>query len=252
MIERTFDADFFNRICNDPDVRPTLWPGDDPIDCSALIANPINYALRTEHGGFILTACGAGYYSVHTQFAVEGRGSHAVEAMRDGLDYMFTRTDCLRIHSHCPDNNPSALRLAQAGGARPWFRSELSPLGPSTVVQWDIMDWTANNEALEDAGREFHDATERALYQADIDVPDHPQDKAHDRFVGASVLMCKRGKVAKGVLQYNLWALAAGYTPIRMVSADPPVIDCSEPGQIEMTMGLDRRGNLEVLTCQSV
>jgi hypothetical protein len=55
---------------------------------------------------------GAGFYSVHTQFAAEGRGRHAIAAMQSGLDFMFTRTDCMRIFSHCPDRiqRPSRSR----------------------------------------------------------------------------------------------------------------------------------------------
>jgi RimJ/RimL family protein N-acetyltransferase len=136
MIERTFDAAWFNGICNLPEVRPGLG-GEGPIDVSPLLTNPANYALRASHGGFILVGHGAGFYSVHTQFAAEGRGAHALKAMRAGFDFMFTRTDCMRIYSHCPDSNPAALAFAKAGGARPWFRKENDALlgpGPGCFV----------------------------------------------------------------------------------------------------------------------
>jgi hypothetical protein len=155
MIERTFDAAWFNGICNLPEVRPGLG-GEGEIDVSALILNPANYALKTEHGGFILIAHGAGVYSVHSQFSAEGRGKFAVRAMRAGLEYMFTRTDCMRIFSHCPDSNPATLGLARAGWAHQWFRREIEPqLGPGMTVSWDVFDWPNNDLSLEEDGRLF-------------------------------------------------------------------------------------------------
>lgn len=224
MIERTLDAAFFNHIANLPEVRPYIAPGDDPLDLGPVISNPANFALRTEHGGFILIGHGAGFYSVHTQFAAEGRGAHAVEAMRAGLDFMFTRTDCMGIHSHCPDSNPPAMRLAMIGGAKPWFRNEMEPnFGPGMAVRWDLLDWIVSNADLEREGREFH-AVAKAWADAN-GYPDHPDDPIHDRAVGASVRMARNGQVRKGVLSYNLWALSAGYPPAMFLNDDPPTID---------------------------
>lgn len=229
MLERTFDAAWFNALCNRPEVRPWLAPGVYPLDVSAAITNPANYALRTEHGGFILEAKGAGFYSVHTQFAAEGRGSHAIAAMQAGLDFMFTRTDCMRIFSHCPDNNRSALALAEKGGARPWFRNEVEPmLGPGQVVSWDIMDWLTKTDELAGDGEAFHDLIERAKTLTGAELPDHPPDRVHDRVVGGVSRMCQRGQPAKGALCYNLWAAAAYYQPIRPISLDPPIMDVGE------------------------
>ena len=247
MIERTFDAEFFNRLCNLPEVRPGLG-GEGPIDTSALVTDPRNIALRTEHGGFILQPHGAGFYSVHTQFAAEGRGAHAIAAMRAGLDFMFTRTDAMRIFSHCPDNTPAALGLAVKGGARRWFRNEVEPiLGPGQVVAWDIFDWAAGEESLEVEGREFHKVSDEAAKEAGLNLPEHAEDHIHDRYVGAAVRMCRRGQARKGVLVYNLWAAAAGYPPARFISSDPVIIDAG----LGMLMGLKPNGAMEVLQCPS-
>lgn len=249
MIERTFDAEFFNDICNRPEVRPGLGPGDDPLDLSALVTDPRNIALRAEHGGFILQPHGAGFYSVHTQFAAEGRGAHAIAAMRAGLDFMFTRTDAMRIFSHCPDNNPAALALARSGRARLWFRNEVEPqFGPGQVVSWDVMDWIAGEESLEQEGREFHEISEEAIREAGLDLPQHAEDRIHDRYVGATVRMCRRGQSRKGVLLYNLWSSAAGYPPAKFISDDPVIIDAG----LGMLMGLKADGAMEVLQCPSV
>ena len=248
MIERTFDADFFNDICNRPEVRPGLG-GTGRIDVSPLVLEPRNIALRTEHGGFILQPHGAGFYSVHTQFAAEGRGAHAIAAMRAGLDFMFTRTDAMRIFSHCPDDNSGALALAKSGGARLWFRNELEPqLGPGQVVAWDIFDWVARTPDLEAEGEEFHDVSEKAIAANGIELPDHPHDPIHNRYVGATVRMARAGQVRKGVLVYNLWAGAAGYPPADFISESPPTINAG----LGMIVQLAPDGEMEVAQCPSV
>jgi hypothetical protein len=225
MIERTFDAAFFNRICNLPEVRPGLG-GEGELDTSPVVSDERNFALRTEHGGFILMPHGAGFYSVHTQFAAEGRGQHAIAAMQSGLDFMFTRTDCMRIFSHCPDSNPAALALALKGGAKLWFRKEHDPqFGPGTVVAWDILDWATNTPDLEADGKQFHDLLEAAKVQEGSPLPTHDDEPAHDRMVGAVSRMCHRGQARKGVILYNLWAAAAGYAPITLLADNPPLVD---------------------------
>ena len=245
MIERTFDAQFFNEICNLPEVRPTLG-GTGYLDTTTVISNPANYALRAKHGGFILIAHGAGFYSVHSQFSSEGRGAEAIQAMRDGLEYMFTRTDCMRIFSHCPDLNPAALGLALKGAAKRWFRKENDELlGPGQIVSWDIHDWMVTEPSLEAEGHAFHAKLEAAKQAAGSELPQHADDPWHDRAVGAAALMCKRGNAAKGVTLYNLWAAAAGYAQITLLSAIPPLVDV-----VDGIVGLDSEGELEVLACR--
>jgi RimJ/RimL family protein N-acetyltransferase len=246
MIERTLDAEFFNRICNLPEVRPWVAPIEfGELDLTALISNPLNYALRTEHGGFILQAHGAGFYSVHTQFAAEGRGAHAIEAMRAGLDFMFTRTDCMQIHSHCPDTNPAALALATKGGARPWFRKEHDPLGSGQVVRWEVLDWAVSEPELEFDGNAFHEMLEDAKAEKGSVLPTHADDPWHDRMVGAVSRMARRGNVRKGVALYNIWAAASGYAPISLISDTPPTVDVGDG-----IVALNQAGDMEVLLCR--
>jgi hypothetical protein len=245
MIERTFDAAFFNRICNLPEVRPGLG-GEGYLDTAGTLADERNFALRTEHGGFILTPHGAGFYSVHTQFAAEGRGQHAIAAMQSGLDFMFTRTDCMRIFSHCPDSNPAALALALKGGAKSWFRKEHDPqFGPGTVVSWDIMDWAMATPDLEADGEQFHELIEAAKITESSPLPVHDNEPSHDRMVGAVSRMCHRGQARKGVILYNLWASAAGYAPITLMADDPPLVDV-----VDGIVGLED-GKLRVLAVKS-
>jgi hypothetical protein len=83
-------------------------------------------------------------------------------------------------------------------------------------------------------------------------LPEHPEDRVHDRYVGAAVRMCKRGWALKGVGLYNVYAVAAGYTPVQLINSDPVMVDCSEPGIVNMTMMLNAQGEMEVVQCQLV
>jgi len=243
-IERSFDANFFNEICNLPEVRPWLG-GDGPIDVSPVVTNPLNYALRAEHGGFILECVGPGIYTVHSQFAAKGRGS-TVAAMRAGFDFMFCRTDCMRIQTQIPDNNAPARNLAAAGGFRPWFRKEHdSRLGPSQWGALDVQDWIGSEAALEEDGRRFHDLLESAKAASGSELPTHDYEPAHERAVGAAVRMCTHGQARKGIMLYNLWARAAGYAPVVLLSDAPPVVDALD-GVVAMKEG----GAMEVVECR--
>lgn len=244
MIERTFDAAWFNRLCNLPEVRPGLG-GEGKIDVSALVLDYANYALRTEHGGFILIGHGAGVYSVHSQFSKEGRGRHAIQAMKAGLEYMFTRTDCMRIFSHCPDDNPAALGLAKAGNAAMWFRKNDPLLGPGQVVRWDALEWMTAEPENEAFGNVFHEMLETAKAENGSELPKHEDDPWHDRAVGAAVMMCARGQAAKGVALYNIWSAAAGYQMVKLLSQNPPLVDVGDG-----VVGLNAAGELEVLLCR--
>jgi RimJ/RimL family protein N-acetyltransferase len=242
IVERTFDAEFFNRIRALPEVRPGIG-GDLAPDVTDIIADPINYALRTEHGGFILISHGAGHYSVHSQFAAEGRGQHAIAAMRDGLDFMFTRTDAMRITSFCPDDNLATLMLALKGGARRLATKETDPMfGPGTVVEWDVVQWAKRSAANEEDGKQFHELLEAAKQAEGSTLPVHDDHPEHDRMVGAATKMCRRGQARKGVILYNLWAGAAGYMPISLLAENPPLVDV-----VDGIISLDEAGELQVV-----
>lgn len=218
---RTMNAALFNEICNHPEVRPWLG-GEGEIDTTPLLDNPGNYGLLGEGGGFILVAGPAASFEVHSQFVPEGR-KHSFEAMRAGMDYMFTRTNALQLTTFLPDNNPAARGLALKGGFREWFKRQNHPLGPGVQAKIDVDEWIANNPDLETDGERFHDALEKA--KAGSALPVHPHDPIHERYVGASLRMFSRGQCQKAQALYNRWAANAGYAQIRLISENPPVVD---------------------------
>lgn len=249
MIRRTFDPAFLNEVCNHPEVHP--WLGHEGvIDVGPVLLNADNYALVTEGGGFILMWHEAGIYEVHSQFLPDVRGK-AIEAMRQGFDYMFTRTDAHTIYSQIPDNNPAAQAMAKHARFRPLFRREDTPRGPTQYVGLTIDEWAQGNEALETDGEWFHSEIEKAVKAVNPDLQDHPHDPSHDRAVGAAVRMVKRGQVQKGMALYNRWARLAGQTPATVHSTAPVVIDVSEPSAgLICVIGLEGE-NMEILLCRS-
>lgn len=244
MIRRTLDPAFLNTIVNHPEVRPFMAPGDGEIDLAPVISNPANFALVTEGGGFVLHCHEPGIYEVHSQFLPEHRGGHAVKAMREGFDYMFTRTDCTRVVTQVPDNNPAAKGFARLARFRPMFRREQGLLGPTEYMGLGIEEWAQDNHSLEADGEWFHAQLEDAKKANGSALPVHDHDPAHERAVGGAVRMIRAGNAAKGVGFYNRWARLAGYAPITLISARPPVIDV-----VDAVVSL-RDNEMEILLCR--
>lgn len=241
MIRRTLDASALNAIANDPAVRPSL-AGEGVLDLTGLAADPANLALVCDDGGFLLTPLAAGHYEVHSMFR-PGSGV-AIEAMRAAMDWVFTRTDCVAIWSKVPKSNTAAKGLARAGSLKPLFERDHERLGPTEIVEVPIMRWAMANAALEQHGERFHALLETAKREAGSALPEHPHDPAHERAVGAALLMFERGQPHKGAAFYNLWAGVAGYQSIELLSVSPVTVDVRD-GIIGMGAG-----GMEILSCR--
>jgi hypothetical protein len=240
MIERTFDSDLVNRICNHPDVRPWLG-GEGEIDLGPVLADTKNYALFGPEGGFILHAGPGASFEVHSQFTPEGRNS-SIRAMLAGMDYMFTRTQCLQITTFLPDANPRAKAFGRIAGFRDWFRRDNHICGPGMQGRIDIDDWIARTADLEKDGERFHHALEGAGGETN-----HAHDSVHERYVGAAYRMFERGQSRKAEALYNRWAANAGYVPVKLISDNPPVVDT---GNAVVTLDDGQMKVLETMSCQ--
>ncbi len=239
---RTLDAAFLNSVCNHPEVHPWLGVGGE-IDVSAVVGNPANFALVNEGGGFILGCHEPGIYEVHSQFLPSHR-RQTVKAMREGFDYMFTRTDCHTVLTQVPDNNPAAAALAKFAHFRPMFRREDTPRGPTVFMGLTIDEWAQGNASLETEGEWFHAKLSAAKEAQGSSLPEHPHDAAHERAVGACVRMVKAGNAVKGVDLYNRWARLAGYAPNTLISLNPILIDVVD-AVVEWT-----RQDMEIALCR--
>lgn len=218
-LRRTFHAEGFNEVANNPDVRPWLQGPDGIVDLAPVISNPANFALWCDGGGFILVRHEPGIYEVHSLFSPESRG-HSVAAMRAGFAYMFERTDADEIVTTVGDDNRAALAFAKMAGFREVFRT-----ADGARYSLTLMDWALSRPELEQEGAAFHALLESVKIERNSERPVHEDCSAHDRMVGAAFRMVMAGNPAKAVGHYNKWARMAGYAPIGLVSVNPPVLD---------------------------
>lgn len=244
LIRRTFDPAFLNEVANDPAVRPGLQ-GAGAVDLTGIVANPSNYALQSDYGGFVLTLHEPGVYEVHSLF-LPGHGTHPVRAMREAEEWMFTRTDCHAVLSRVPASNKAAKGFAITGGLRPLFHRNDALLGLCEYVHLPLMRWAMDNADLERVGEAFHEFLEAEKGNGGSSLPAHPHDPAHERAVGAASLMIQRGQAAKGVAFYNSWARFAGYAELVLLSTAPLVLDVQDA-----VVGFGDQG-MEMLLCRSV
>ena len=103
-MNRTFDGSLLNDVANDPAVRSFLG-GDGLVDVSALLSDANNIALVDDVGGFVMIRQEAGLYDCHTLYPPEARGKHALQAGKDVLRWMFTRTDATALSGVFPASN---------------------------------------------------------------------------------------------------------------------------------------------------
>lgn len=250
-LARTLNPALLNAAANHPDVYPYLGTADKsgPIDLSGVVANADNICLAGEHGGFVLERVSADAFEIHSIFTPAGR--HGLSGVaREWMRYVFTRTSAERLLTKVPADNAAADALAKRCGFREVFvRPGVWPMqggGLADVSYREITfaEWRAQDETLAGHGEWFHDRLEKAKAQAGIVEPLHPHDEAHDRAVGAAVLMLRAGNVARAVEKYNEWALFAGYAPIAVVSHHPVVI-VQPDAVIEV-----KESDMEVLQCR--
>lgn len=237
MITETRNATFLNKVANDPDVRPWLL-GEGELDLGPLLADPANYGLQCEAGGFVLTGLGSGAYEVHSVF-LPGMGTKPVKAMREAQEWMFTRTDCCSIVSKVPADNKRAKGFAIIGGLRTLFERDIEGMGKIEFVELSLMRWAMDNAGLEKHGERYHSLVEP------LGLGEHPHDAAHERAVGAALLMFENGQPQKGEAFYNLWARFAGYPGIGLLKLDPVTVDTG--GGVICAVNA---GGLEIATCQ--
>lgn len=243
-MKRSLDAAAFNRICNDPAVRPWMGQGLEPLDLAPVVAEPANCCLLTERhdGAYLVQKLAAGLYVAHTLALPSARGRPMLRLMRQGFEFMFTATDAIEITTFCPDGNPQADRWAQIAGFRETFRREaFFPLMGQTVGgsfrALGYLDWALAHGPNRAAGKAFHDR----LHAASPQLALHPDDAAHDAMVGATLKGCQAGNVRKAVELFNRWAAQAGYLGAAVLSEIPPVVDTGDA-----ILGLDG-GELQIL-----
>ena len=111
------DAEFLNRVINDPSVFPWISLGmEGPFDVSDVMARDTTVFLADEYGGFLFVECGPAMYEVHTQFLPGGRGPAVLRKAKEAVAYMFRHTPCIAIRTFVSDGNEPARKLTLAVG----------------------------------------------------------------------------------------------------------------------------------------
>lgn len=226
-IHRVYQPNVINLVLNDPSVRPHVG-GVGTLDLGPLLVDERNVLLMEgEVGGVFFHWQEPGVYEAHTQYLPEGRGARAFEATREAVDWLFSHTDAMELYSKAPGYNTAANTLARALGARVAFRREGAWLmgdgSADAVNYWALphASWALSSPSAKALGHNFHLELEAKL----PDAEPHPDDPAHDSYVGATIMTLRAGQVAKAVVLYNRWARFAGYEPIALISLNPLVID---------------------------
>tara|TARA_R110000772_G_scaffold89304_2_gene185102 strand:+ start:213 stop:884 length:672 start_codon:yes stop_codon:yes gene_type:complete len=213
------------------------------VDLQPIIEDPANFALVSDCGGFVLIPQAAGHYEVHSMF-LPGNGTAPIRAMRAAQDWIFTRTDCVSIWSRVPASNKAAKGFAIAGKLTTVFERDDERFGPTEFVELPLLRWAMQCGDLEKQGERFHALLVAAKAAAGSVLPEHPHDAAHERAVGAALLMFERGQPQKAAAFYNLWANIAGYQPIALISLNPVTVDA---GDAILGIGAD---GMEILKCR--
>jgi hypothetical protein len=245
MLKRTFDGRELTQIANLGAVRPRLG-GSGSIDLIPMAADPNNFVMVTEGGGFLALPVAPGVYEVHTVMYPKCNARRVARAGIELVDYLFTATPAERLWTKWPEDNDGAGWLAAQAGFEDLFVRQNAWAGGLSVTYAELLvdKWVHACSTHIERGREFHRALEASKKAAGSPLPDHPEDESHDRAVGAAIAMMLAGNAIKAANLYNRWALFAGYAPVSVVSLQPTVIDIRDA-----LVGLTD-GRVEILQCR--
>lgn len=255
LIHRSFDADDINPILNDPRVFESIkLPGmTTDIDATPIVTNPSNVLLMAEGGGIIFAQQEGGIYDVHTAFLKPERnktgGPHIRNVCEQAYRWIFTHTDCMVLQTRIPAFNRAAIIFAPLVGWRFEFeRKGVWPTdqGPVDMSYFSLRyeEWVRRDQEFVDSGRKFHQRLDEEFARHKALHDNHPDDEAHDRYVGACIQTILAGQPEKAVVLYNRWAAFSGYGPIAMVSRSPLLID------IGTALLMVENDNFKVIQCR--
>lgn len=235
--KRDFNAARINRVCNDPSVLADISiPGQESLDLSAVIADLHNIVLLCDEGGIVAHWREPGVYEIHTQFTEKYRGVAAVRTVREMVSWLFLHSPAMELQTKVPDCNAGAQGLVKAINGR--FEFERAGAwqglqGPCGVAYYTLRwsDWLYSPWAmgtLAARGEWFHGRLEAAK-RAFLTPPEsHPADPSHDVNVGATIELIFANQIDKGLTLYNRWSRFAGYAEVRLISANPLIIDIQD------------------------
>jgi len=227
-IGRERHAARINKVVNDPSVFDWVRGNHKgPLDLTPVVANPSNILLMGQHGGILFVQLQHGLYEAHTQVLPEGRGKWAFEMVQAAIHWMFTRSDAFEIMTRCPRGNLGARALAKAIGGKFEFTNPRGWVKDGETISADIFsiniqEWMRRAPGLEERGEWFHHLLEDQYRRLGYKEPLHPEDRIHDRYVGAACEMILNKQASKAAILYNRWAKMADYATIEIMCVENP------------------------------
>lgn len=237
--KRDFNAARINRVVNDPSVFPDIsLPGQGPMDLTALVNDLRNIVLMCDEGGIVAHWREPGLYEIHTQFTEKYRGVSAVKTVREMVSWLFLQSPAMELQTQIPAVNQAAHSLVKAISGRLEFeRDGVWQLADGQACRMDYYtlrynDWLYSAWAmggLAARGEWFHARLDQAKV-AFLQAPEsHGHDAAHDVNVGATIEMIFAATtIDKAITLYNRFAKFAGYAEVRVISAQPLIIDIQD------------------------
>lgn len=209
MLKFSTSLENLERFANEPAIFDRVaLKGQESLDFSGISGEAIG--IECEVGGFLLHRNHPGTYEVHT-LCPPGVG--VLEMARQAAEMAFCATDCIELITRVPVNNKSALALTNAFGWQFLFSIPNGFKGwkwtcDTNHYRVTLWDWIIASDKLKLIGEGFH------LQLEAIGELSHEEDEIHDRFVGYALLCAACGNKIKGVVEYNKWAVFAGYSPL--------------------------------------
>ena len=209
-------------------MRDDSMPKDPALfDISIWFNNPENIFIKVttdegELGGvFILKKISNISYEIHTNLLSNCRGSKAKEAGDLLLEWLFTKTDCIRATTVIPDNNIPAKHLAENCGMRLEYTRQYAFVQETieyglNYYAISIHDYIWRHaDKYEAYGKQFHEGVDKVHELLGSDP--HPEDESHNAMVGFCFFTLLNGDHLKAFLLYNEWATSSGYQPLNYV-----------------------------------
>lgn len=193
------DVEFIDSVVNHADVRPFMAVGDHSLTYEKTIEYALTYV--SDYGVIFGENIGSETFLCLVAFKPEGRGLHAMLAMREAIKRLFTETECRRIvgtiQVHPTMNRKMVRACSMLGFQTPRF------MGGRAIVDLEYPIWAITNPDCYAVGGEFMDA---------LDIKPQADDQAGA--LGAFLMTARNGLVSKAVNEYEAYAILTQTKPV--------------------------------------
>jgi hypothetical protein len=229
-VERSFSAERLNYILNHPAVRQDVADlSEGKLDLKKSVDNDKNILVMGEHGCVMFFCVSQCIYEAHTQILPEGRGAWAFQFVQSCAEFMFTKTDAMEILTRVPHGHIAAKALALKAGLKYEFtRTDCCVFRgqkvPVDIFSGRLQDWVLIAPDYRELGDIFHHRLNALAADKGVNEAPHEDDENHNQYIGICIKMMQGGQHHKAVAFYNRWAFASRHALVEIVSENPTVI----------------------------